>query len=380
MSVTAGCLPFFIVVGDRETRADFDGANDKLVVDSGIGGILANFFYSIGYSLEKAHTGVFVYLCNLWNEGKREPLKSFLNHLDVSIGNTKVLRMDREENDIDLVVSDAETHSPILVVEMKVDGHDSLTSKKISGETVKGFQTIVYPKLLPTDCPLLYITIGAGEYFRAPYNDAVRWVRIRELHEGIKAISSDDSLIKEWKAAIANEIDLQDRCFSEDRSRLDSNDYRGRTWNLYFLGHLEERLMESLSDRDIGIDPTVYTVGRGPDTILNFGWSKFPAYYVEINDNGLLNLKVNLERDISREEKEEHFRRTRTHYQDLLEEFDPLANERRLRPGAKTQTVLRFEIGLSSQGGNFIYKSTQAETIHKLAGVLEKFHTGPSPA
>jgi hypothetical protein len=39
---------------------------------------MANFFYSVGYDVEKIHSGMIAYLSDLWNEGEREPLDSFL--------------------------------------------------------------------------------------------------------------------------------------------------------------------------------------------------------------------------------------------------------------------------------------------------------------
>jgi hypothetical protein len=42
---------------------------------------MANFFYSVGYGLEKVHSGMIAYLSNLWNEGERESRGSCLGHL-----------------------------------------------------------------------------------------------------------------------------------------------------------------------------------------------------------------------------------------------------------------------------------------------------------
>jgi len=42
-----------------------------------VGGIVANFFYSAGYASENIHSGMIAYLCDLWNDGEREPLRSF---------------------------------------------------------------------------------------------------------------------------------------------------------------------------------------------------------------------------------------------------------------------------------------------------------------
>ena len=42
---------------------------------------MANFFYSVGYGVEKVHTDIAAYPCDLWNEGEREPFGSLLGHL-----------------------------------------------------------------------------------------------------------------------------------------------------------------------------------------------------------------------------------------------------------------------------------------------------------
>jgi len=331
---------------------------------------MTNFINSFGYSLEPVHTGMIVYLCDLWNEGKKEPLRAFLDHLRIPFGKHYKLRTAREHKNIDLVIFDAENDYPIVSVEMKVDSHEGW----VKGE----HQTVFYPTLLPEGTPFLYVTLGVGEYYHAPYGKQAQWVRIREFHGALEAISDDDPLICGWREAIANEIDLQDRCFSGDMSRID--EYRGRTWSLYLLGHLKERLITSLPDlTDAGIDPTMYAHPPGPDAILNFGESKHPTY-MEINNNGLLNLKTNLEGLATSEQKEACFESTRVHYQALLEEFKPSLNMRRLNPTAKSKTIMSFDVGLNSRNGNLRYASTEAETLRTLAEVLLKFYRTPDPA
>jgi hypothetical protein len=41
---------------------------------------MTNFFYSVGYGLEKVHPVMIAYQCDRWNEGERELLGSFLGH------------------------------------------------------------------------------------------------------------------------------------------------------------------------------------------------------------------------------------------------------------------------------------------------------------
>ncbi len=244
---------------------------------------MANFFCSVGYSAENVHSGMIAYLCDLWNEGEREPLRSFLDSLGVPLTTDNNLRADREWKHIDLVIRDAEDGSPVLAIEMKVDHREGL----VKGEP----QTVAYPKLLPQGTRFLFVTLGVGEFHHAPHGQQARWIRIRDFYGALRAIAAEDPFIEGWREVVGNEVDLQDRCFAGDRSRIEK--YRGKTWNLYFLGHLKEKLIEALSGRDIGIDPFVYPYGPGPDTILYFGRDKLPAY-LEINQDGHLNLKVYL--------------------------------------------------------------------------------------
>jgi hypothetical protein len=44
-------------------------------------GLVADFFCSVGYAAENIHSGMIAYLCDLWNEGEREPLRAFLGRL-----------------------------------------------------------------------------------------------------------------------------------------------------------------------------------------------------------------------------------------------------------------------------------------------------------
>ncbi len=327
---------------------------------------MPNFFYSLGYSLERVHSGMIAYLCSLWNEGKKEPLRSFLGYLGVSLENHGALRAVKEWKHIDLVIFDAEDNTPIVAIEMKVDGHE----KFVKGEP----QTVGYPSLLPPETPFLFVTLGAGEYFRTPYGERVRWIRIRDFHKALESISTFDSLVEDWKATIVNEIDLQDKCFSSDLSRIDC--YRSKTWNLYFLGHLKEKLIESFSDRNISIDPTVYTAGSGPDTILNFGWTKLPAY-MEVNNNGSLNLKIKLEGQTTERAKQKCFKRAQDYYQGLLKASHPITKTPKLRPEAKSKTIMSFDVALIKQGGHFVCSLSETETLRRLVTVLVEFYESP---
>jgi len=333
---------------------------------------VANYFCSVGYAAENVHSGMIAYLCDLWNEGEREPLGSFLDGLGVSLKTENNLRRpDREWQHIDLVVHDREDDSPVLAIEMKVDSNEARPGREP--------QTIAYPKLLPEGTLFLLVTLGVGEYYHAPYGqqvhgDQVRWIRLRRFHEALKGISTDDLFIEGWREAIGNELDLRERCFSADCSRIE--EHRGRTWNLYLLGHLKEKLTESLSGRDIGIDPFVYTSGSGPDTILYFGRSKLPAY-LEINQDGRLNLKVYLADLDTEQPKRERVQKAQEYYQGLLRAYDPKLNMRKLDPGRKSRTIMSFDINLERHNKNLFLGSEESEIVARLSKVLERFYGEP---
>jgi hypothetical protein len=333
-----------------------------------MGSVVANFFCSVGYAAENVHSGMIAYLCDLWNEGEREPLGSFLDGLGVSLETDHDLHPALEWKQIDLVIRDKEDDSAIVAIEMKVDSHEGL---------VKGVpQTIAYPKLLPEGTLFLFVTLGVGEFYHAPHEEElVKWIRLRRFHEALKGISTDDLFIERWREAIGKELDLREKCFSADPSRIE--EYRGKTWNLYLLGHLKEKVTESLSGRDIGIDPFVYTPGS-PDTILYFGRSKLPAY-LEINQDGRLNLKVYLG-DLEKEAqpKRERSQKAQDYYRELLKDFYPEPTSPKLNPDWNSKKIMSFDIGLERHNKNLFLGAEESEIDARLSKVLEKFY-GESP-
>ncbi len=170
-------------------------------------------------------------------------------------------------------------------------------------------------------------------------------------------------------------MDLQDACAS-DNPPPRTEGYRGSTRNLYLLGYLKESLEDHLAVQDLGLYPFVHAVSPRPDTILHFGRSRSPAY-LEINRNGLLNLKVDLD-DLSTEaEKNGRLGKVKSYYEDLLGRFEPEHRTQRATQGAKTRTIMSFDVGLDSVNGHLFYGSTKAETVRRSAEVLEAFYGMP---
>ena len=106
---------------------------------SSMGSVVANFYCSVGHAAENVHSGMIAYLCDLWNEGEREPFGSFLDGLGVSLETENNLRPDREWKHIDLVVHDDEDNFPVLAIEMKVDSNEARPGREPQPSLTRGF-------------------------------------------------------------------------------------------------------------------------------------------------------------------------------------------------------------------------------------------------
>ncbi len=214
-------------------------------------------------------------LCDLFNEGNKEPLTSFLGCLGLPITGEKVYPA-KEYKRIDLVVfSDKEMNLPLAVFEIKVDDHE-LWRKKY------GYQTEKYLKLIPDSSKYFFITLGAGEYYWAPREKKFEWIKIRNFLKAIEAIKEKkDRYIADWKSSVKREIELQNLATKNEPTRI--NEYRTGTWNIYILGNLKKALLTYCKgDLPCEIEPRAYMYGTRPDTILNFWWDEI---YAEINNN-----------------------------------------------------------------------------------------------
>ena len=330
---------------------------------------MANLVASIGYSLGKLHSGMIAYLCELHREGSVRPLQTFLEALGVPIPERPVAAV-REWNSIDLAILDAEDRQPQILVEMKVDDHDHETTKWIDGKKRRDSQTVLYADLFPNCGAYLYVTLGMGESFHAPYGPNFRWIRIRDFLAAVDRLEGKDQAIRDWAEAIRNELDLQDRVRRNDRSRM--NQYRSGAWNIYFLGYLKESFEERSRCAGGAIDATCYTYGTAPDTILNFGWSRYPAY-LEINNNGRLNLKINLEECATDDDKR---RAIRTLLEEVTAAYQAgiFGVHEGGRVGA-SKTVASFDIGLRPIDGALQFANSQEDTLQRLQQVVEPFYS-----
>lgn len=241
---------------------------------------MPNFINSIGYRVEKLHSGMIVYLCDLWKEGDTKPLEGFLSCLGIEL-TAQSLTAKREHKNIDLVIFDAREH-PLIAIEMKVDNHERRITRKEASET-EDWQARIYPQLVKGCEHFLYITLGVGEYYHAPRGKQFSWVRIEHFLKALNTIPNGDPLIDAWREAVGNEKNLQDKCRDNDLNGV--KEHQAKTWNVYFLGILKERLEDLLSNT---LEASLTAYPYSSDTILNIGLSPRWPCYMEINSNGAL--------------------------------------------------------------------------------------------
>jgi|GEM_PF-1315677 len=337
---------------------------------------MPNVISAIGYSLGKVHTGMLVYLCDLHREGLVRPLESLFGALGISVPRRPTAF--REWNSVDLAIFDGDEDVdgdkdvPRILVEMKVDDHEHKTTKRVDGHKERDFQTIVYPEAFPGCDEYVYITLGVGDHFRAPYGKRFRWIRLRDFAAALDKLDASDAILDNWKEAVRNEADLHKRVRHDDRSRL--ADYRPGAWNICFLGHLKDAFKEGSTGKMKDLDLTCYTCGRRPDTILNFGCSKLPEY-LEINNNGRLNLKVNLEGCADHTAKRctiaETSQWVRSAYPEVSHEVSESG-----RVGA-SKTVVSFDVGLCVSDDVLRFSQGAEHTLRSLREIVDVFQTTP---
>jgi len=342
-------------------------------VTHGFPGRAANLIQSIGYSLGKVHTGLLAYLCDRHREGKVEPLTFLFGSLGVPVPRSPVPK--REWQSIDLAIFDGNADEPCILVEMKVDDHDHETRKWIQGRQEVGPQTDIYARAFPKCSSYLYITLGLGQYFHAPYGTRFRWVRLHEFAHALEQMGTTERVIEDWKVAIRREASLHECVRRNDRSCL--SEYRSGAWNICFLGQLREAVEEAAASK--GIDATCYMWGTRPDTILNFGYAKNPIYlevkhpvYLEVNNNGRLNLKVNVEdcADVACRQSA---------IGELIARVQAAspAPTYRIREGGRlgaSKTVASFDIGLLVTDGCIGFAQDMDYTLQQLGETLRHFY------
>ena len=321
---------------------------------------MANIIESAGFSLGKVHTGMLVHLCDLFHEGITEPLRTILTAFGIPVPENPIVCRESkiaQRQRVDLAIFDSLKETPYAVIEIKVDDWE--------GQWGNAWQTTLYSNSTPNNTHRLFITLGNGEYYRPPFDSRFTWIRLPEFFRATNAIVTQDLCIQQWKNALQNELHRREMVSQNMRDHL--HQFRAGGWNITFLGLLKEALLSDLHNVPINIGPTCYTHGTRPDTILNFGWDRYPRY-AEINNNGRLNVKISFydcEDDATRQ----------TLYQETIEliekaldhEVEDIRGYGRI---SKTMTVTSLEIGLFSADDALGYTKDQAYTIGRLKRFL----------
>ncbi len=321
---------------------------------------MANLIESMGYSLGKIHTGLIAYMCDLYRDGESRPLELFLKGIELPDSFKPVPKREYplgNRNRADLVILNAQNNLPFLIIEMKVDDHESM------------HQTQRIADAAPAVEHFFFITLGHGEYYHPPYDKRFRWIRLSEFNDLIRQISAECPAIgpfNDWSQALQNEMNQRDDVRGNIRDHIGT--FRAGSWNICFLGQLKESLWEELDVDFIEDNTTCYTHGNRPDTMLNFGWTRSP-YYAEINNNGRLNCKVSFNGCQTPEERQMVYNAARQ----FLEHNLGVHNFRSYRVRDKTMTMVSLDIGLNVENGYLKYQADAQDTIHQLATLLRQF-------
>lgn len=119
---------------------------------------MANFVESMGYSLGKVHTGLIAYMCNLYREGRVNVLQSFLQNLNIPVPSkpNPFREWSSEKGKLDLAIFNGEEKKPCIIIEMKIDDHETETQLKRYSEATKYL----------SKSERMLITLGNGEYYQ----------------------------------------------------------------------------------------------------------------------------------------------------------------------------------------------------------------------
>ena len=277
---------------------------------------MASLFEAMGYTNERAHTGMICYMLQLFNEGNKKPFESFMQKLHPNFEKPAgYIAAIPEYRKIDLVITNQD-HKPIAAFEMKVDSHEHQC--KIRGKNEWKAQTEVYAGRLEdendddqTPGKRFFVTLGVGEFYADPKGGGFRHRGLSVFTAAVQAAVEcstgiEKILLKDWLEMLKNEIRIRDLIADrryDDVPRKD--ELRKGLWNACVLGSIRDALLKrdeipegpTINLRE-GYDPRFYLHGSAPDTILNIWWmpvrdsDNVEYLYTEVNNNGKLNLKV----------------------------------------------------------------------------------------
>lgn len=328
---------------------------------------MTNLIQSMGYGIGRVHTGLIKYLCDLHHDGTEEPVKSFLDALGVKVPDRP--RAVREFRSVDLAIFDGDSSVPTILVETKVDDHEG-------GDSPSTYQTLRYEQMFPHCDAYLFMTLGTSEFFRPPQGQRFLsgWVGAERFHSALSSIQAPIEALRHWRDALATELEFRQAASTGDVALFQGfkRYSRAGTWSTYFLGSLGRKVDAAIEGR-LDISPSAYTYGTHPDTILNFGWSRHPAY-MEINNNGKLHLKVTLWDLPDGGAKMARINEQKERWSAALDDWKSAFKPTR-SADQKSKTIAQFDIGLSRHSGGLLgFAGSEEETLWKLQSILKTFY------
>ncbi|MHB9130404.1 MAG: PD-(D/E)XK nuclease family protein [Armatimonadota bacterium] len=329
-----------------------------------------NVLDAIGYANEKLHSGMIGFLCELYNTGMQEPLRSFFTALDPSIvfENGAEVEAVKEYSSLDIVL--LKNKKVYIGIEMKVDSHEHSRQtckyhERLHGSGVQYF---------------LYFTLGVGEYYSKPDCEDFLWVRLEDCLTAIRSIITPDTMIQQWQSLLLREASYRELCgkYPYDSFRMQVGGQRGSRlrmydasgYNLTVLWGIKGILAQRIETKEIWM--TVYPSGTAPDTILNFDTNDDGAY-LEITSSGCLHLKLNLPAGC---DIEAEVSKTRNKYA-FIDRVAGKIDQRETRgAGYKTCTIQKYNVGLErDQSGHLSFQKgyDMGKTADLLAQILPPF-------
>ncbi len=96
--------------------------------------------------------------------------------------------------------------------------------------------------------------------------------------------------------------------------------------------------------------------------------------YIEINQNGRLNLKVNLEQFDDQGRKRSHAKKVLEHHASLMEDRFEAREESLSGTLKKSKTVVSFDVALKKDGALLTYGKDRNETHERIFDLVTRFH------
>ncbi|HTR35796.1 MAG TPA: hypothetical protein VMH80_07855 [Bryobacteraceae bacterium] len=304
------------------------------------------------YTQERVHTARFFHLVDLYNAGEVRPLRAVMSGLEVPLeADQKVEgRFEWHKADFAFVAKSTE-QTRIVVLEFKVDSLEGGFFKDDSQDTQTAKLTAAFQAERADVLDLIYVTLGNTEFAGPPRDERFKHVGLRQFANAVGAAAGICEVLRPWAAGLHQELNRR-RMAPELAARrhlrpadetVAAAGYRGPGVQMGVYGALIEEWKRQGGESAFG-PLRAYARGRRPDAILNF-WkflNQSAPWYLEINDNGTLNLKIEVQ-----SMNDERWAALVFILQAVHDESrGPLVSKPERWEGRKTMTVCPWMIGL----------------------------------